>query len=325
MNLHARISVAMCTFNGELFLGEQLESLLAQTRVPDEIVICDDASEDGTVALIQRYAERLPIRLVSNGQRLGVAQNFSNAIAECTGDFIFLADQDDIWEANKVEEVVRIFFGVDRPGLVFSDAILIDDHSRLLATSLWQANGFSAARKEKFANGNALRHLLRSNIVTGATAAFRAELKPAILPVPPNWMHDYWLATVIAAISKIHCEPTPLTRYRLHSRQQVGIRRNALDKLKSLMLRKVDLESECEKYCELRKRVDLYCGGQTSHSDALTLIDQKLTHIALRKEIALHTGSSSSKIIKEVVSGNYARYSYGWIDVVRDIYRAARA
>lgn len=99
-----RVSVAMTTYNGERFLARQLDSLLAQTRRPDEIVVCDDASSDGTWALLEAYAAQHPeVKIHRNPASLGVDRNFLKAISLCSGTFLLLCDQDDEWLPNKVE------------------------------------------------------------------------------------------------------------------------------------------------------------------------------------------------------------------------------
>lgn len=99
-----RVSIVMCTYNGERFLHEQLDSLLAQTRLPDEIIIQDDNSTDGTWSLLENYAARDPrIRLYRNQAGQGVNNNFFSALQRATGDLIAISDQDDIWEPDKIE------------------------------------------------------------------------------------------------------------------------------------------------------------------------------------------------------------------------------
>ncbi|RYY91810.1 MAG: glycosyltransferase, partial [Chitinophagaceae bacterium] len=101
------VSVVMCTYNGARFVGEQLESILQQTYSPIEVIVADDASKDDTYELLQQYAARDGrIRLSRNAQNTGYNINFSNACAAATGDFIAIADQDDIWESTKIAELM---------------------------------------------------------------------------------------------------------------------------------------------------------------------------------------------------------------------------
>jgi glycosyltransferase involved in cell wall biosynthesis len=104
-----RLSVAMATYNGERFLPEMLDSLAAQTRLPDELVVRDDGSSDGTVDVVHDFAAGAPfaVHVLPSDGRLGYAQNFVAASRACSGDLLFFADQDDIWRPRKLETVAR--------------------------------------------------------------------------------------------------------------------------------------------------------------------------------------------------------------------------
>src|SRR5438045_2698326 len=97
-----KISVALCTFNGQAFINDQLTSIVTQTRAVDEIIISDDNSSDTTTEIIGRFSEKYScIILEENKTNIGPIRNFEKAIAACTGDIIFLSDQDDVWDQNK--------------------------------------------------------------------------------------------------------------------------------------------------------------------------------------------------------------------------------
>lgn len=105
------ISIAMTTYNGARFVEAQLRSILEQTRQPDEIVICDDGSRDDTVNIIRRIIKTSGtdrIRLIENEQNLGYIRNFYKAISLTKGDYVFLADQDDIWHRDKIEKSMAV-------------------------------------------------------------------------------------------------------------------------------------------------------------------------------------------------------------------------
>ena len=103
------ISIAIATYNGEKFIKEQLDSIFNQTILPDEIVICDDNSNDNTLNIVNEYKDRnIPLVIVKNKINQGYKKNFYNAIKKCRGDFIFLCDQDDIWKNDKLESMISI-------------------------------------------------------------------------------------------------------------------------------------------------------------------------------------------------------------------------
>src|SRR5688500_18132345 len=100
------LSVALASYNGERYIGEQLDTIAQQTRLPNELIISDDASTDSTWSIVRDFAERapFPVRLLQH-ERFGSARNFEIAIQACRGDVIFLCDQDDIWYPNKIETI----------------------------------------------------------------------------------------------------------------------------------------------------------------------------------------------------------------------------
>src|ERR671927_271278 len=108
--MRAKFSVAMCTYNGARFVREQLASIAAQTRPPDELVVCDDCSTDATLECIREFARTapFPVRVVENEKNAGSTKNFERAVELCEGDFIALADQDDVWLPEKLQRLEEV-------------------------------------------------------------------------------------------------------------------------------------------------------------------------------------------------------------------------
>src|ERR1044071_3033407 len=102
-----RFSIAMATFNGELYIREQLNSLAEQILMPYELVACDDGSSDNTVSILEEFQKEapFPVTIYPNPRRLGFADNFLHASTKCTGDWIAFSDQDDIWFPEKLLSV----------------------------------------------------------------------------------------------------------------------------------------------------------------------------------------------------------------------------
>ncbi len=173
-----RISVAMCTYNGADFLPAQLESILAQSRPPDEIIICDDGSTDETQALLKKFAAESPVSasIQLNEENLGSVKNFEQAIRLCSGDVIALSDQDDVWRSDKLELIEAAFTNAPAAGLVFSDAELVDENLKSLDRRMWDAIGFDAHKQKLVRLGRALEVLVTGWTVTGATMAFRSAV-----------------------------------------------------------------------------------------------------------------------------------------------------
>jgi glycosyltransferase involved in cell wall biosynthesis len=222
-----RFSVALCTYDGGAFLFDQLASIAAQTRLPDELVVRDDASDDDTPAIVEAFAARapFPVRFERNAGRLGSTRNFDGAIAACTGDLIALSDQDDVWRPDKLSTIERRFDENPGVGLVFSDADLVDAALNPIGARLWPRIGFDSRRQRFWRARGALTALVRGGIVTGATMAFRSTFRALALPTPAGiapMIHDGWIALAIASVAGVAFIEEPLVAYRQHGAQQIG-------------------------------------------------------------------------------------------------------
>ncbi|WP_299291063.1 glycosyltransferase family 2 protein [uncultured Mucilaginibacter sp.] len=222
------LSVAMCTYNGEEYLDQQLNSILNQSESVDEIIICDDKSTDTTIKIIQSFQKQLPdiIKLHINKASLGPIKNFEKAISLCTGEIVFLSDQDDVWAKDKVKKIVRKF--QDDPGLeaVFTDANLIDQHGMLLGKTLFENLDFNLHSQKEWSTGKAFIEILYyRNKITGATMAFKKSLFEKVVPflILKNFWHDAQLGLHAALENKLDWINEPLIEYRIHDKQQVGL------------------------------------------------------------------------------------------------------
>jgi len=147
------ISVALCTYNGMAYLGQQLRSILNQTVNVNEIIICDDASTDKTWQLIKTWQKNHPqvIKAVQNEDNLGYTKNFEKAISLCTGEIIFLSDQDDIWYEYKVEKILDEFLSNTKCEMVVTDAEVVDiSLNRCNATLFSKRDISNSNMKESF-------------------------------------------------------------------------------------------------------------------------------------------------------------------------------
>jgi glycosyltransferase involved in cell wall biosynthesis len=227
-----KISIALCTYNGERYLLEQLKSIASQTLKPDELIVSDDKSADKTLDILYLFKEicLFPMYIYENESKLGTMRNFEKIIQLCEGEIIVLSDQDDIWKPDKLEKISAEFEKSPDIGYVFSDAELVDEQLTHIQRRLWKSLGFQGVRYRQFVRGDQFSCLFRRNIVTGATMAFRSSLKNLILPFPLDtaWLHDGWIA-IIASSAGMYGRPLPepLVLYRQHSGQQIGAPRKA--------------------------------------------------------------------------------------------------
>lgn len=203
-----RVSVALCTYNGARFLAQQLDSLLAQTHPPYELVAADDASSDDTWEVLQRYAPRFArVRLIRNASNLGLRANFQQAFAACTGDWIAPCDQDDIWEPDKLATLLRA--AADKHLLAYSDSALVDENGR--------HSGANVSDHLRLICGHRPLAFVSRNCVSGHACIFRRELLALASPLPEGLHYDWWLAFVASSRGSICHVDRPLVRFRRHA------------------------------------------------------------------------------------------------------------
>jgi len=212
MNHTPMISIAMATYNGERYLKEQLDSIFSQTWKNIELIICDDGSSDHTVEILTSYQEKYPLKLFSNEKNLGYCRNFEKAISLCSGEFIALADQDDIWEPTKLE---TLLLEIGSHDAICSDASLINEKGSILA------NSFFTYSKTKIPA--TFHESCIENFVTGCTTMITAEFARHILPFPPQIVHhDFWIGVVAMRKNGIIVCQKSLVQYRQHGNNQLG-------------------------------------------------------------------------------------------------------
>ena len=208
------VSVAMASYNGARYIAVQLDSIIHQTYSPLEIIIVDDHSKDGTVAIVEGYQAKYPfIRLVRNEHNLGVTKTFEKAVGECKGAFIALCDQDDIWEAEKIEILVN---SIETYDAVFADSLLVNDKDESLHRSFSDMMNLHS-----YHSGTPF---LLSNSVPGHAMLLKADFLKGILPFPEEIFFDLWIGFCAAANNGIRYIDKTLVRYRQHDNNTVGTR-----------------------------------------------------------------------------------------------------
>jgi glycosyltransferase involved in cell wall biosynthesis len=318
-----RLSVVMCTHNGARHVRAQLDSIAGQTRLPDELVAFDDASTDETVPIVRRFAAAapFPVRLTVNPERLGSTPNFQNAIGAADGEIMVLSDQDDVWRPQKLERIESAFAAAAGAGCMFSDAEIVDDQLRPLGYRLWDALRLDRRQRRSLASGSGLAVLLQRNVVTGATMAFRADLRPLVLPIPPGWVHDGWIALLAAAVSGCVPLDEPLVLYRQHPSQQIGGAK-ATFRQQVATARQMDrafFASLAENYDAARVRL----ANSRTHRCPPTVIEQleaKVRHSTRRARMRDGRRLRLHLILGELLSRRYWRYSGGWKSVAQDLF-----
>lgn len=317
-----KISIAMCTHNGESYVQEQLDSIAAQTRLPDELIICDDRSGDNTRTILETFASQAPflVRLYTNEARLGSPKNFEKAISLCEGDIIALSDQDDVWAPEKLERIEAVFSSAPDTGLVFTDAEVVDENLRPLGYRLWQSCRFTRRQQSLIRKGRAFEVMLVQCVVAGGAMAFRSRFRELVLPIPntPRLVHDMWIASVIAVVADIGLIDECLTKYRQHAKQQIGARKIGF--LESVTTaRKTDPSTyltEADGYTELYNR--LLARDGISSPSALAQLKAKMSHLQTRANLPNRRIRRVPLVLKELFTLHYHRYSRGLYSAAKD-------
>lgn len=279
-----KISVALCTYNGALFIKKQLDSILNQIDFKiDEIIVCDDNSTDTTIDILNNYKEKYPtiFSIYKNETNLGSTKNFEKAITLCSGDYIFLSDQDDIWKENKVKTILSVFDKNPNAEGVFSNADIIDQNDKLVPNiTIWDSIFFLEKELPKpidFFNVISKN----GNVVTGGTLCIKKIVKDFIFPFTDEVLHDEKIANILTLRESLFYSTENLISYRLHEKQQVGMKNiHKIKKKKRLKRIILDLEEPSSfnehRHLSKKKYLKFKNSNKFRNSDHLKIDIQKL-------------------------------------------------
>ncbi len=327
-----KFSIAMCTYNGARHLREQLNSIAAQTRLPDELVICDDGSTDSTSEIVRNFAGSVPfpVNFRVNERNLGSTKNFERAINLCAGVYIALSDQDDVWLPGKLAQLEAEFDRAPNVGLIFTDAEVVDEDTRPIGHTLWEKLPLTSEERQRLRSGKAFDELLEGSTMTGATMAFRARFKELVLPIPDDLMiiHDAWIAILVAAAAEVLPLAAPLIKYRQHGNQQVGaLERKSTPPTQVLVagsvreaLRRENLYDETLAVARsvssrLRERHELFNTGEAS-----ARIESRIAHLEARSSLPPGRLMRAPLVLRELITLRYHLYSNGIQSAVKDFF-----
>jgi glycosyltransferase involved in cell wall biosynthesis len=315
------VSVALCTYNGERFIEAQLLSILGQSRRPDELVIADDGSTDGTLSRVREIADRagdLPVKILGPAGRLGVTKNFERAVDACTGDLIVLADQDDVWHEYRIQTALQRFVDDPRLLLAHSDARLVDASGSPAGMSLLDSLRVSGSERRAIRAGHAFEILLRRNVATGATIMFRRDLLAPALPFADGWVHDEWLAIIAAVGGEVTLIESPLIDYRQHDTNQIGVKKPTLGYLIGRMVGR-----RGDRYRQLAERSSALVERLERNGATVPVLERARAKARFEAKRAAYPDSRIARVPpvgREFLAGSYRRYSSQRnLDVVRDL------
>ncbi len=215
-----KISIAMATYNGANFVSEQLESFRRQTRLPDELIITDDCSTDGTIDILNKFKDSAPfkVKIYINEANLGYTQNFNKSLELCTGDLIFLSDQDDVWFPTKIEHMLNLT-------VQFPDKDLFMVNAELTDVNL---------KKSGLTKQGQIRDLgmKDSTFVMGCCIAVKKRYIDLILPIPKNFLgHDDWIVNIADMLNIKYIDSSIQQYYRIHGNNTSTFIANTLVKM----------------------------------------------------------------------------------------------
>lgn len=323
MSPKGSISVAMCTYNGAKFVGEQMESIAKQTRLPAELIVIDDRSTDATVEIVREFARTAPfaVQIHVNEQNVGasskgITKNFEAAVALCGGEFIVPCDQDDIWVAEKLARMAGVL--EQTPGMdgVFSDAQLVTEAGVHKGVLLSQTTGLNGAEQARIARGDALPLVLSMTKVYGSSLIFHSRLKQ-YLPVPPHWWFDAWMGTMAAVHGGLRFLPEELYLYRIHPNQSVSA------SVQTTAKRMQRWRSSAEEYWRASEPQlqDLYERLARENDPGLqphlAYLRGRMDLLRFRADLPQNRLQRVSRILLR--SGEYHRYFNGWRSLLKDL------
>ena len=233
-----KYSVAIATFNGEKYIAKQVQSILDQTLPVDEIIISDDGSSDNTIEILKSldYGNTV-IKYYSNEGRHGPSGNVENSIKLCTGDYIFLADQDDIWYPNKVEVFNQFISSHPSVKCIASNGCVIGSNDEVLDLTFFER---TSSQYTKVNRNDTLLLCIDYCLVRGMALCISREFLTDILPFPDCYgRHDMWIEFCAVCIDSFFLIDEILVKYRLHDKNAVGDNRVKKKKV-SKITRKID-------------------------------------------------------------------------------------
>lgn len=266
------LSVVMATYNGEAYIEQQIHSLLCQTIMPDEIIICDDASTDNTVAIIKQFSSHPKIKYFVNTTRLGVVGNFKKAVAlAIPGNYIALCDQDDIWLPEKIE---RSFIPLAclqcdyLPAMIYSDLVLISSTEEILNPSVDNELGHDKYK-------HCLQTLLFGNFVLGCTVIMNGKMGEFFADIPENksFNHDAWITLIAFTFGKVVHLKHPYIKYRNHDNNLTFINHRKKNRIARLSNHILSLFIKTD---FLEEEIELVQTFYNQYQDRLSIDDKKM-------------------------------------------------
>ncbi len=320
-----KLSIALVAYNREQFLREQLRSIIAQSRLPDELIIGDDCSTDRTADVISEFAAQapFPVRRYINERNEGYSRNLEFGLQLCSGDVIVLCDDDDICLPPRLKMIETEFQRSAVTGLMLSNSALVDDELEPLGITLWDTVRFSGQQTGRILY-NPISTLAKHFIAAGHVMAFRGSMRRYILPFPQRLPQgvfcDVWIALVLASVTRVVCVPESLVVHRLHAEQIAGVRT-----LVSSNERRKNRSEERRRIAEFVELIEEVIGHVSSLADTpfaegnLKSLNRWAGHMKMQARLSEAKHRRLCLIAHAFLRGQYHRYSRGLLTAARDL------
>lgn len=226
-----RVNIILAAYNGEKYIGEQIESIINNSFTDWYLWIFDDGSTDGTSNIVEGYILKYPdrIKYFRNEKNKGLTLNFLEGlryVADCKSskeqEYYMFCDQDDVWMQDKIKKTYKQMkklehkYGEDTVAAVFTDAKVVDEQLRMIEPSFFQSSKLDMKKKD-------LPHILMENKLIGCTVMVNDALVKKITALPTKARyHDWWIALLAASFGRISYLPEATINYRQHSNNMVG-------------------------------------------------------------------------------------------------------
>ena len=313
-----RCAMVLCSWNGERYLPQQLDSLRAQTQRIDQFVLSDDGSTDGSWNLLQAYAEEqrangVDVILHHNPQPSGYIKHFEQALARADADVLFTCDQDDVWDPEKVAMMMAAFAADPSLLVLHSDARLVDGAGVPLGRNLFDVLDVTPKELAAMHRGDAFDVLLRRNIVTGATMALRREVLALATPFSAHWAHDEWMAMIASMHGRVDTIETPLVDYRQHGGNQIGAtEKSPLQQIGIGVSRRAYQERQVLRMRELEQRAMSFPMTRKAVAD-------RSRHAVARADLPASPFARIAHVGRELLRGGYHRFGSGLRSALADL------
>ncbi|WP_136481507.1 glycosyltransferase family 2 protein [Cognatitamlana onchidii] len=228
-----KVSIVLCSYNGEKYISEQIDSILNQSFKDFELIISDDRSTDSTIKILKTYADKdSRIKWHINESNLGYVKNFEKGISLANGNYILLSDQDDIWDLTKIE---KLYNNIEDHALIYCDSLFVN-------SNLESTEKKMSSSKNMISTTNPL-NLCLANSVSGHAMMFKKELTAQLFPFPKLVPHDWWIAFVASFNGGIVYFNDALIKYRIHDSNSLALNKNRKSKENKITKRQLRIDA----------------------------------------------------------------------------------